>query len=89
MISMDKKQARLEFGYGDIGIAGGYTEHEDGSKTGFVVFINQEPREIGSEGAIKAGEIYLDDFPVLMTFTDKRSIDVVVDNLMQAKALMG
>lgn len=88
MISRDKKQVKLEFGNGDICIAGGVTEYEDGHKTGFVIYVNQEPREIGSSGVVKAGEINLTDYPVLMTFSNKESIDVVIGQLEQARSLM-
>jgi hypothetical protein len=54
MISLNEKQAELAFGKGDICVAGGYTENED-KRTGFVIFTNQEPREIGSVGVVKAG----------------------------------
>lgn len=87
MIGIDKEQTLLKFGYGDICVAGGYTENED-KRTGFVIFTNQEPREIGSVGVVKAGEVDLEDYPVVMTFSNKKSIDVVIKALEQAKSYM-
>ena len=87
MINLNKKQVELEFGNGDICIAGGYTDHED-KRAGFVIFTNQEPREIGSVGVIKAGEVNLEDHPVVMTFSKKESIDVVIAQLEKAKSFM-
>ena len=88
MIKKNKEYTRLEFGNGDICVAGGYTEHENNKITGFVLFTNQDPREIGSKGVVKAGEVNLEDYPVVMTFSNKESIDVVVGQLEQAKSLM-
>lgn len=87
MIIKDKEQKLLEFGTGDICVAGGYTDNGE-RKTGFVIFTNQEPREIGSVGIIKAGEVELGGYPVVMTFSNKKSIDVVIGQLEQAKSLM-
>ncbi len=87
MISKNEQQVKLEFGNGDICIAGGYTDDGD-KKTGFVIFTNQEPREIGSAGVIKKGEVYLEEYPILMTFSKKESIDAVIGQLEQAKSLM-
>lgn len=87
MIVKDKEKVQLEFGKGDICIAGGYTDKGE-TKTGFVIFTNQESREIGSEGDIKAGEVYLEEYPVVMTFDKKESIDVVISQLEKAKSYM-
>lgn len=87
MISIDQEQTKLEFGNGDICVAGGCTDHGD-KKTGFVVFTNQGPREIGSKGVVKAGEVNLEDYPVVMTFSNKKSIDVMIKALEQAKSYM-
>ena len=87
MIIKDKGQMRLEFGSGDICVAGGYTNNED-STTGFVIFMNQEPREIGSEGVIKSGEVDLEEYPIIMTFSKKESIDAVIGQLELTKTYM-
>lgn len=87
MIYLSEKQVKLEFGNGDICVASGYTEDEDG-KTGFVIFANQEPRKVGSPGVIAKGEVYLGEYPVVMAFSKKESIDVVIKQLEEAKSYM-
>lgn len=87
MIINEKEQVRLEFGSGDICVAGGYTDNED-KRTGFVIFTSQEPREIGSVGVIKSGEVNLVEYPIIMTFSKKESVDVVIGQLEKAKLLM-
>jgi hypothetical protein len=88
MIKKNKEYIRLEFGNGDICVAGGYTEHENNKITGFVLFTNQDPREIGSKGIVKVGEVNLEDYPVVMTFSKKESIDVIIKELEEAKSNM-
>ena len=91
MIIIDNvnNQTELAFGKGDICIAGGYIKGDLLKKIGLVTFINQGPREIGVEGITKSGMLHLvGDFPVIMTFTDSKSIDVVIEQLLQAKSEM-
>ena len=88
MIKKNKEHTRLEFGNGDICVAGGYTKHENNKITGFVLFTNQDPRGIGSKGIVKAGEVNLEDYSVVMTFSKKESIDVVIKQLEEAKSFM-
>ena len=87
MIIKNDEHIRLEFGTGDICIAGGYSDNED-NKEGFVIFTQQEPREIGSEGVIKEGEINPEEYPIIMTFAKKESIDAVIGQLEKAKSFM-
>lgn len=91
MIKRENKSVKLEFGTGDICVAGGYTETK-GQRIGLVIFINQEPREIGSPGIIKAGEVnlddYQDDYHVIMTFSKKESIDAIIRKLEEVKSFM-
>lgn len=86
MIIKNEEQVELRFGNGDISIAGGYTRCE--KIKGFVVFENQESREIGSPGITKKGEIDLNDYEVVMTFSKKESIDALIGQLEQAKSFM-
>ncbi|HZJ99772.1 MAG TPA: hypothetical protein VFC79_07185 [Tissierellaceae bacterium] len=86
MIIKNEEQVKLEFGSGDISIAGGYTTGNE--IEGFVVFENQESREIGSPGITKKGEIDLNDYEVIMTFNKKESIDALIGQLKQAKSFM-
>lgn len=86
MINIDKTQACLEFGTGDIGITSGCIKSRSGEKVGVVAFSNQSPREIGALGDVKPGqECNLGDFPVTMCFHKKESIDVVIQALLNAK----
>lgn len=86
MIVRNEEQVELEFGNGDISIAGGYTT---GDKIkGFVIFENQEPSDIGSPGITKTGEVDLDTYEVIMTFSKKESIDALIAQLELTKTYM-
>ena len=88
MIKNLEHQVKMEFGTGDIGFNAG-TIKEDDDKVGVIIFYNQEPRNIGDTGDIKAGEdVNINDFPVIMKFYKKESIDVVVETLLEAKKEM-
>ena len=85
MIKNLEHQVKMEFGTGDIGFNAG-TIKEDDDKVGVIIFYNQEPRNIGDTGDIKAGEeVDINDFPVIMKFYRKESIDVVIEALLEAK----
>ncbi len=88
MIKQEHNHVILEFGTGDIGLnAGSITK--DNENIGIIVFYNQEPREIGSPGDIKAGtEVDLNSFPVLMEFSKKESVDVIIKALQEVKQSM-
>lgn len=84
MIKRDSKQTVLNFGTGDICINPGAIQ-----SSGIIGFKNQQPREIGSEGDIKAGkEVSTDIFDVVMKFQKVESIDVVIDALNEVRGLM-
>lgn len=86
MINKDDKQTDLEFGTGDICINSGFYLDGESRKIGLITFSNQSPREIGIEGDIKVGqECKVGDFPVIMTFIKKESIDVLVKSLLEVK----
>ena len=88
MIKQLQHQAKMEFGTGDIGFNAGVIK-EDDNKVGFILFCNQEPRPIGSPGDVKAGTVVdINDFPVVMKFYRKESIDVVIKALNEARSLM-
>ena len=88
MIKKLEHQTKMEFGTGDIGFNAGAIK-EDDNKIGIIIFYNQEPRNIGDTGDIKAGEeVDINDFPVIMKFYKKESIDVVVKALLEAKKEM-
>ena len=88
MIKQLQHQAKMEFGTGDIGFNAGVIK-EDDNKVGIIIFYNQESRSIGDTGDIKAGtEVDINDFPVVMKFYRKESIDVVIKALLEAKKEM-
>lgn len=85
MIAMRDK-IYLQFGYGDIGITCGSCVDEDGVKCGVIGFNNIEPREIGVNSGVKTSKI--EEIPILCTFSDTRSIDVLIKALKEAKKSM-
>ena len=88
MIKELEHQVKMEFGTGDIGFNAGAIK-EDDNKVGIIIFYNQEARKIGDVGDIKAGtEIDINDFPVIMKFYRKESIDVLIEALLEAKKEM-
>lgn len=88
MIKKLEHQTKMEFGTGDIGFNAGVLKEED-DKVGVIIFYNQEPRNIGDTGDIKAGtEVDINSFPVIMKFYRKESIDVIIEALLEAKKEM-
>lgn len=88
MIKVLGHQTKMEFGTGDIGFNAGAIK-EEGDKVGMIIFYNQECREIGAIGDIKAGTpVNLNDFPVVMKFYKKDSIDVLIEALLETKKEM-
>lgn len=85
MIKKLEHQTKMEFGTGDIGFNAGAIKEEN-EKVGIVIFYNQEARVIGSTGDVKAGEeVDINDFPVVLKFYKKESIDVMIKALLEAK----
>lgn len=84
-INKEKPNAVMEFGTGDICIAGGYIENE---RYGIVGFVNQSVREIGEVGDIKAGKHEFEEFDIMMEFSKVESIDVLIKELEKAKRYM-
>ena len=85
MIKTLEHQYKMEFGTGDIGFNAGAIK-EDDENVGIVIFYNQEARKIGDLGDVKAGEeVDTNDFPVVMKFYRKESIDAVIEALLAAK----
>jgi len=58
-------QTELEFGTGDIGVTSGSSiNSENNNRVGIVTFINQVPRELGTESDVEVGEeCDIEDFP--------------------------
>ncbi len=90
MIIRDEDQIELRFGSGDICINPGTFTQEEKQGVGVVAFSNQSARKIGKDnGDIIPGQEYdLNNFPVIMTFYKKESIDMVMSALLETKALM-
>ena len=88
MIKKLEHQVKMEFGTGNIGFNAGAIK-EDDAKVGVIIFYNQEARNIGDTGDIKAGEeVDINDFPVIMKFYKKESIDEIIEALLKAKEEM-
>jgi len=86
MVKIVNGQTIIEFGEGDICVTGGDTLQSD---IGIVTFKNQNKREIGSSGVIKANiEFDLNQVDVLINFHKVESIDVVINALQEAKKYM-
>lgn len=79
---------QIEFGYGDIKVAGGLLQVE-GEPIGAVSFCEQEVRPIGHyEQFEQTKELELINTPVRMVFTKIESIDVVIRALERTKRYM-
>lgn len=76
-------KAKADFGRGDILVTP--LCREDRSKCA-VVLRNHERRTIGSRTTTDGFEILEDD--TVLTFTNEKSIDVLIDALFEAKLLM-
>ncbi len=88
MIKNTEHQTKMELGTGDIGFNAGAVKEED-NKVGIIIFYNQEARQIGDVGDIRAGEeVDINDFPVVMKFYRKESIDVLIGALLEVKKEM-
>ncbi len=80
---MIKGTAKLEFGTGDIGILSRCEPEK-----GLLYFKNQEAREIGVHGESTHDYDY-DSADVIMEFTKVESIDTVIEQLLNAKRMIG
>lgn len=83
MVTLTEKIALLEFGTGDIlvghGTIGGVPA---------ITFSNTEKKEIGStfnDGTNNIGDL---DNPVVLTFTNEKSIDVIIKGLEKVRTIM-
>jgi hypothetical protein len=81
----DSKQ--LEFGFGDISVSAGLLKNNE--NMGVVVFMEQEKRPIGDYEKFKQPkEVEVSETPCRMIFTKTESIDVVIEELQRARAMM-
>lgn len=81
---VDKRQTIIQFGTGDINIIPGILTEED---IGIVGLRNQAPREIGLNNGDKAPN-NTDEFPIILQFDKKESIDVLIYALEETKKMM-
>lgn len=86
MIEIYNKLAKMKFGTGDIAILGGDTTQ---SNYGIVSFKNQPPQGVGNKIHVSINTEYnQSNMDVIMTFTDTKSIDVLIEQLLIAKECM-
>lgn len=86
----DFDQTVIQLGSGDIEVANGRTFDKDETEMyPCVIFVETDPGEIGRqihpEKEGQPAEIRKDPGLINMVFTDPKSIEVVIDNLMGAK----
>ena len=83
MVTLTEEIALLEFGTGDILVGYGAI---GGAPT--LTFSNTEKKEVGStfnDGKNRIGDL---DAPVVLTFTNEKSIDVIIKGLEKVRAIM-
>lgn len=87
MIINKKEKTEMIFGTGDICVIAGYEGHDElDIKVPVVAFKNQTSRQIGKDNGDIKGGIYEDlKVDVIMRFSEKESIDMVIDALQEAK----
>ncbi len=91
MIKYKDHQCIIELGAGDIEISGGWKIKESGDKIGVVTFKNLDyPIPVGTILYTQIRKISLDNPDILayMTFSDIKSIDVLIDILEKVKLYM-
>lgn len=87
--SIEDVKVRLEFGEGDICIAGGTTHNESYDEVQFLAFQQDEAGTIGRVGKLKKGPCMLGDFPVILTFSNVESVVVLMEELEKVKKAFG
>lgn len=79
---MIKGKAKLEFGTGDIRMTGAFS-----NGIGALCCITQEPHEIGEKVSVE-DTWNVSQTEVILTFTKTESIDALIAELQDVKALM-
>lgn len=79
---MIKGKAKMEFGTGDIRMTGALS-----NEVGALCCITQEPHEIGEKVSVEDGW-NVGQAEVIMTFTKPESIDALIDELRDVRAMM-
>ena len=80
----NKNQIIIQFGNGDVNIIPGILIEED---IGIVGLRNQKAREVGLNNGDKAPD-NTEEFPILLQFNKKESIDVLIYALEEVKKMM-
>ena len=83
MVTLTEEIALLEFGTGDILVGHGLVKGVPA-----LTFSNTEKKEVGSafnDGKNRIGDL---DNPVVLTFTNEKSIDVIIKGLEKVRAIM-
>ena len=83
MVTLTEKIALLEFGTGDILVGNGTI---GGTPT--LTFSNTEKKEVGSTFNDCTNIVSDLDTPVVLTFTNEKSIDVIIKGLEKVRAIM-
>ena len=83
MVTLTEKIALLEFGAGDILVGNGTI---GGIPT--LTFSNTEKKEVGSTFNDGTNTVRDLDNPVVLTFTNEKSIDVIIKGLEKVRAIM-
>lgn len=79
---MIKGKAKMEFGTGDIRMTGVLS-----NGVGALCCITQEPHKIGEKVPVEDGW-NVEQAEVIMTFTKPESIDALIDELRDVRAMM-
>jgi len=83
MVTLTEEIALLEFGTGDILVGHGTI---GGIPT--LTFSNTEKKEVGSTFNDGTNNVFDLDNPVVLTFTNEKSIDVIIKGLEKVRAIM-
>lgn len=83
MVTLTEEIALLEFGAGDILVGNGTI---GGTPT--LTFSNTEKKEVGSTFSEGTNSVFDLDTPVVLTFTNEKSIDVIIKGLEKVRAIM-
>lgn len=83
MVTLTEEIALLEFGAGDILVGYGTI---GGTPT--LTFSNTEKKEVGSTFNDGTNNVFNLDNPVVLTFTNEKSIDIIIKGLERVRNIM-
>lgn len=87
MIKINKKQIIVEFGFGDVSMTSGTSKTGDGRVQG-VLAIRDCPMGICGTVVPSNENSTNDEFPVMLSFNNINSIDVLISSLERTKKLL-